>query len=188
MPLIRDGAFADDPWVALDDESPLPGDRDVIVSLDRLKAESGRIAGRNGRTGVALPNDADPREIADLLAHLDLVALHFPAFTDGRAYSQARQLRIQLGFAGELRATGNVLADQAAFMLRVGFDSFEVGDDVSPETWNRAASAMSLAYQRGYDARLALRKKAPPSNGKGNDTAPGQDAALQSKKKMEMQT
>lgn len=150
MPLIRDGEIAGDGWVRIDDDAPLPGDRDVILSFGRLKAEGGALAARNGRTGVALPNDADPEEIAELLPLLDLVTLDFPKFTDGRAYSQARQLRTKLGFTNELRATGDVLADQAAFMQQVGFDSFEVSGEQPPETWLEALGSMSLTYQRGY--------------------------------------
>ena len=62
-------------------------------------------------------------------AHLDrlaVVALVFPSFRDGRAYSQARLLRERHNYRGELRATGQVLRDQFLFMLRAGFDSFEV--------------------------------------------------------------
>lgn len=150
MPLIKDGEVVEDGWVRLDGDAPLPGDRDVILPLDRLKTESDALMTRNGRTGVALPNDADPQEIAALLPSLDLVVLIFPAFTDGRAYSQARQLRTKLGFTKELRATGDVLADQAAFMQQVGFDSFEVSGEQPLDTWLEALGSMSLTYQRGY--------------------------------------
>lgn len=165
MPLIRNGEIVEDTWARLDDEAALPGDGDIILSLDRLMAERDRVVGRNGRTGVTLPNDAEPEAIADLLAHLDLVALDFPKFTDGRAYSQARLLRSHLGYEGELRATGQVLADQAAFMVRVGFDSFETDGAQSLETWRKALSAMSLAYQRGYGGseRMPARTASPPA-------------------------
>jgi uncharacterized protein (DUF934 family) len=70
---------------------------------------------------LALPNDADPRAAAlDGIARIDL---HFPKFTDGRAYSQAFLLRRRLGFAGEIRATGDVLVDQLVQMQRTGFNS-----------------------------------------------------------------
>lgn len=150
MPLIKDGEFVEDGWVRIEDDAPLPGDRDVILSLDRLKTESAAVSGRNGRTGVALPNSADPDELAPFLSSLDLVVLAFPAFTDGRAYSQARQLRTKLGFTKELRATGDVLVDQASFMQQVGFDTFEVSGHQPLETWLEALEAMSLTYQRGY--------------------------------------
>ncbi|MGD9869021.1 MAG: DUF934 domain-containing protein [Hyphomicrobiales bacterium] len=159
MPVIRNGEIVADDWVRLEDEAPLPDAGDVILPLARLEPEADSIARRSGRTGVALPNSADPEDIAALLPLLDLVAVQFPVFTDGRAYSQARVLRRRFGYEGEIRATGNVLADQAAFMLRVGIDSFETDGRQPLETWRQALHAVTLAYQRGYRDRpdLAIR-------------------------------
>lgn len=150
MPLIRDGQIVADSWKRLDDDEALPETGDMIVSLQRFQSERVALKKRDGRTGIALGNDIEPDDIADFLPEVDLIALTFPAFTDGRAYSQARQLRTQLGFKGELRATGAVLADQAAFLKRVGFDTFETQSGQPLEVWNRAARSMSVAYQRGY--------------------------------------
>jgi uncharacterized protein (DUF934 family) len=166
MPLIKDGQIVEDSWVTLDDEAELPIQGDVIVSLERLEKEADAIKARSGRTGVALENSVDENVIEAYLSRLDLIALDFPAFTDGRAYSQARQLRTKLGFKGELRATGNVLVDQAAFLCRVGFDSFEVDATQSIDVWNKALRSMSVAYQRGYDGDQATRGSTPSSQGK----------------------
>ena len=170
MPLIEDGQIVEDKWVTLDDGAELPADGDVIVSLERLKNEADAIKARSGRTGVALDNSIDEGEIEAYLPHLDLIALTFPAFTDGRAYSQARQLRTKYGYRQELRATGNVLADQAAFLRRVGFDSFEVDSTQSIDVWNKALRSMSVAYQRGYDGELATRDADSSSQGKAQAT------------------
>ena len=67
-----------------------------------------------------MANDADPREVS--LEGVKRIDLHFPKFTDGRAYSQAFLLRRRLGFQGEIRATGDVLIDQLVSMARTGFD------------------------------------------------------------------
>ena len=75
---------------------------------------------------VSLANDADPRLLD--LAGVTRIDLHFPKFTDGRAYSQAFLLRRRLGFAGELRATGDVLIDQLVQMQRTGFSSAGLKD------------------------------------------------------------
>ena len=74
---------------------------------------------------LQLPNDADPRTLAasGALAGIDRIELQFPKFTDGRAFSQAFLLRRRLGFAGDIRATGDVLADQLQQMQRSGFSS-----------------------------------------------------------------
>lgn len=160
MPLLRDGRISQDTWIALDDDAGLPGEGDVIVSYERLQKDAGQLTARKGRTGVAIENSVDMGELEAHLAHLDLIALDFPAFTDGRAYSQARRLRSEFGFTGELRATGDVLADQAGFLTQVGFDSFEVVNGLSLDIWNKAARSMTLAYQRGYDGDRKTRDAA----------------------------
>ena len=121
----RDGAFRRDAWVRAVEGEALP-DAPAIVSRKRWLAERDALAGRNAPLGLHL--DAGER-IDDLvadLAHFSLIALAFPKFSDGRAFSTARLLRDKHGYAGELRAVGNVLSDQIPLMRRVGFDSFEV--------------------------------------------------------------
>ncbi len=89
------------------------------------------------------------------LEAVPLVEITIPRFTDGRAYSIARQLRERYGYLGELRATGDVLVDQLALLARVGFDSFQLREDQSLDH-ARAALSSRLAdqrvYQPGYSA------------------------------------
>ncbi|MBM3643207.1 MAG: DUF934 domain-containing protein [Alphaproteobacteria bacterium] len=103
---------------------------------------------------VSLPNTASPDLLGDGLARLELIALHFPKFNDGRAYSQARLLRGRMGYRGELRATGDVLRDQLPFMLRCGFDSFEKADPPFGEAVRAAATLFSVVYQPAEDNRV----------------------------------
>ena len=158
MPLIRNGKIVADTWRLLEDGEDIPAGGDVILSLERIHKDAELLAARTGRTGVAIENSVDPAELDSHLAHLNLIALEFPAFTDGRAYSQARRLRVQFGYSGELRATGNVLADQAAFLKQVGFDSFDLAGGQSLDVWNASARAITLAYQRGYGGGQATRE------------------------------
>ena len=79
--------------------------------------------------------------------------LNFPKFSDGRAYSQARLLRGRLGYTGELRATGGVLQDQVAFMLRCGFNSFESDQKGFGEALAKARTLFSVVYQPAEDDR-----------------------------------
>lgn len=85
----------------------------------KLIAASAHSTGATGQNIIELANDADPRALS--LAGVDCIALNFPKFTDGRAFSQAFLLSRRLGFQGEIRATGDVLADQLAQMERCGF-------------------------------------------------------------------
>jgi len=85
----------------------------------KLIAAHDHSTASEGQNVIELANDADPRAVS--LAEVDRIDLHFPKFTDGRAFSQAFLLRRRLGFAGEIRATGDVLADQLQQMARSGF-------------------------------------------------------------------
>ncbi|HEV7822937.1 MAG TPA: DUF934 domain-containing protein, partial [Burkholderiales bacterium] len=103
---------------------------------------------------VLWPNNRDIDELAPWLDKLALVALVFPKFQDGRAYSQARILRERQGFRGELRATGQVLRDQFVFMQRAGFDSFEVKKEADAKVFGTVSKRYSVFYQPTGDGRL----------------------------------
>jgi uncharacterized protein (DUF934 family) len=118
-------AFHTDAWTRPADSEPLP-DAPVILSKTRWLAEPDRLAGRNVPLGLQLEPGEALDDLAADLARFALIALDFPKFADGRAFSTARLLREKHGFAGELRAVGNVLSDQIPYMRRVGFDTFEV--------------------------------------------------------------
>ena len=106
------------------------------------------------------PNDRNVAELAPHLDRLALVALVFPNFRDGRAYSQARLLRERYGFRGELRATGEVLRDQFLFLARAGFDAFEVKKDADAAAFAAAIARYSVFYQPTGDGRpSALRAR-----------------------------
>jgi len=102
-------------------------------------------------TGVRLPNTLDVDELsADLRgpgARLSLVVLHFPKWTDGRAYSQARVLRARHRFDGELRATGEVLVDMLPLLQRCGFDAVQLRHDQRIEDAVRALGFFAGHYQ-----------------------------------------
>ena len=126
----------------------------MIISAARFLDDPEVLSRRIGRTGVIWPNN---RDLDDLVPHLDrlaVVALEFPTFRDGRAYSQARLLRERYGYRGELRATGQVLRDQFLFMLRAGFDAFEVKKPADAEAFAGTVQRYSVFYQPTGDGRL----------------------------------
>jgi uncharacterized protein (DUF934 family) len=153
MPLLKDGQAVEDNWTTLDDDTPLAAECDLIVSLEQWQAGRDRLRGRNGRLGLRLASDQPPAAIAEDLEHFALIALEFPRFGDGRAYSYARLLRERYGFTGELRAVGNVLRDQLLFMLRCGFDAFEIADESAVEAWQAAIGEFTVWYQPAGDSR-----------------------------------
>jgi uncharacterized protein (DUF934 family) len=97
--------------------------------------------------GVRLPNEADPAALAADLPRLALIALQFPKWTDGRAYSQARLLRVRHGFRGELRAEGDVIADMMPLLARTGFDAACLRAGQRPESARRALGFFDAHYQ-----------------------------------------
>ncbi|HMB73189.1 MAG TPA: DUF934 domain-containing protein [Gammaproteobacteria bacterium] len=151
MALIRRGELVADPYLRVGDEEPMPASGPVLVSLERWQAERDRD--RQDPVGVSLKSDQSPELIADDLDRIALVALEFPAFRDGRAYSYARILREQYGYEGELRAVGDVLMEQLHFMLRTGFDAFEIEGDDPMEQFETASKEFSVWYQPTGDGR-----------------------------------
>lgn len=153
MALIKGGVVIEDPFVSVAGDEPLPPEGGVIVGLERWRAARAELVARGTPLGVRLRSDEPPEQIADDLAVLALVALEFPAFRDGRAYSYARILRERYGFAGEIRAVGDVLMEQLHFMLRTGFDAFELGGDDPLAQYEAALEDFSVWYQPTGDGR-----------------------------------
>jgi uncharacterized protein (DUF934 family) len=154
MPLIKGGALVDDAWVGVGDDEPLPAEGPVVVSLRRWQAERDVLRRRNAPVGVRLGSAEPAKEIAADLDRLELVAIEFPTFRDGRGFSTARLLRERYGFKGELRATGNVFRDQFLFMHRCGFDAYEVADAREADAFAAALASFSVVYQRTGDGRV----------------------------------
>ena len=126
MPLLKGDRFTTDSWIRVEGDAELPVSGDILVPFARLLQELGETRPITpALSGVVFANTERAEALQSFLGRLSLIVLPFPGFTDGRAYSIGRQLR-DLGFAGELRAVGNVLPDQLQFMLQVGFDAFEV--------------------------------------------------------------
>lgn len=147
--LLKDDEVHVDPWISVDDTEDVPEQGDVCVSIERLQRDHNRLFERIDKVGVALNPDQPVDVLAPFVERLSLIALRFPVFTDGRAYSTARVLRQRFNYCGEVRARGNVLADQYAFMRQCGFDAFEIDGHQPLDLWLQAANAMSLSYQRG---------------------------------------
>jgi uncharacterized protein (DUF934 family) len=157
MPIIKDGALIEDSWTLLDEEADVPSSADIIIPLNVMLEKAERLSNHSGRIGLLIGNDVAVEDHADLIAKADIVVLELPAFTDGRAYSQARDLREDLGFEKELRVKGDVLVDQAAYLLRCGFDSFDVDGEFDAEAWEKSTSIITTGYQRTYKDKLETR-------------------------------
>ena len=97
--------------------------------------------------GVSVANSVDIETLAADLPRLALVVLHFPKWVDGRAYTQARLLRARFRFAGQVRATGDVLVDMVPLLARTGFDAAQLRPDQKQDTAERALGFFAGHYQ-----------------------------------------
>ncbi|WP_426200981.1 DUF934 domain-containing protein [Pseudomonas sp. TWP3-1] len=131
----------DDPWTLVrSPETDLPAAMAILPLAHWLESPSTHA--------VWLGPDDGVESLLPWLASLPLIALDFPSFRDGRAYSQAYLLRSRFGWAGELRAIGDVLRDQLSHMRQCGFDSFAVREDKSAEDALKGLAGMSVLYGR----------------------------------------
>jgi uncharacterized protein (DUF934 family) len=156
MPLIKDGAFAENTYTTVTDDAALP-EGAAIVSLTRFQKDREAILARNAPLGVFLKAPETPETLSTDVHRLSVVVLEFPVFRDGRAFSWARMLRTRLRYEGEIRATGHFLYDQINYMRRVGFNAFEVPEGFSLEQFERALHEMTNVYQPSADDRKTIR-------------------------------
>lgn len=152
MPLIKHGqVVSEDTFRFVADDAEIPATGDVVVGLARFFAEEKQLTSREGRLGVRVDPEDEAAKVVPALAHVSLVALTFPKFSDGRAYSKARLFRERHGFRGEIRAVGEVLADQLQYMQRCGFDAFALAEGKDVAAALRALSDFTVTYQGAAD-------------------------------------
>jgi uncharacterized protein (DUF934 family) len=187
--LIRHRRFAADSWKLLKgdlewlrrpaEDGLLPDfpQGDIIVPLALWQARREDLIDRGGDPrasggglGIWLDSHEDAEALAPDLDRFELVAVNFPQFADGRGYSIARLLRQRHGYAGELRAVGDVLRDQLYYLSRCGFDAFSLRADQDAGRALAALDDFSEAYQVSVERpdplfrrRLATHAATPPS-------------------------
>jgi uncharacterized protein (DUF934 family) len=134
-----------DPWQPLSDAA-VPPFAHALLSLDQWSTQRDTWPA-SAPVGVVVANTVDVETLAADLPRWSLVALQFPKWTDGRAYSQARLLRARLRYTGQLRATGEVLVDMLPLLQRSGFDAVLMRPDQSPDAARRALRFFAGHYQ-----------------------------------------
>lgn len=154
MLIIKNKAIIEDKWTHYSGEGKQP-EGNIIVSLKVWQENdfSGRIM------GVRLEPDESPNDIRDDLTKLDLIAINFPSFNDGRGYSFAKILRDRFGYKKEIRAIGDVMRDQLFYLQRCGFNSYEIkeGKDINDAV--KAFDDFSVRYQVSTDEALPLYRR-----------------------------
>lgn len=160
--IIKDRQVVDDRWHLLPKDATLesvPNSDDVIIPLALWLEHGPALRGRDGGLGVWLDADEEPESIAGDLDRFQVIAVNFPAFTDGRGFSSARLLRERYGYKGELRAIGDVLRDQLAFMFRCGFDAYALRADKDFNDALKAFDEFSFNYQGAVNSSPLFRRR-----------------------------
>lgn len=151
--LIKNGRQIPDSYLRISAEDNIPATGALLVPLIVWQDHWETLLNRGERIGVLLASDEHPEIIGDDVDQIDLIALEFPTFRDGRAYSGARLIRERFGFTGELRAVGDVHLEQLHYMERVGFDTFEVDSPAAEKEFAIATKDFSVWYQPSGDQR-----------------------------------
>ena len=157
--LVKDGQLVQsDPWTLVGKEvesleaAKALGDH-LLLPLE-LWLDSAEKNNYDCSLGVWIDSDEDPDRLLQSLDKLEIIAINFPVFTDGRGYSHASRLRLNHAFKGELRAIGDVLRDQLQFYQRCGFSSFAMRSDVDAVAAIDSLSDFSIHYQDATDNYL----------------------------------
>ena len=160
--LILDGTVVENTWrllplggeEELSAESLAPGK--VILPFSVWRELRDALQARKNDIGVWLDSDETADLIGDYAAELPLIATHFPAFTDGRAFTAGRLLRERYGFTGELRAVGSFIRDQLTYLKRCGFNAFAYQGEQPLSALLESMQDFSDSYQAGVDQPLPI--------------------------------
>lgn len=155
MALIKNNEIQSDPFVRVSADGQLPAGADVLVDLQRFLDDTQAFSAHQGRVGVIVAPATAAQDLLPFLDRLALIAVDFPKYTEGRGYSLVRRLR-RAGFAGEVRAVGDVLRDQLFYMKRCGFDAFELKEGKDAEGALAAFKEFSVTYQGSADDERPL--------------------------------
>ena len=148
--IIKDKAIIDSPYTIQSVDDADVSVANVILPISVYVENESALTDRSD-VGVWLSADDEVEQLTGKLDQLALVALDFPSFGDGRAYSNANILRRKLGYTGEVRAIGDVRRDQLEQMLRCGFDAFQLADGQDIATCVANMKTFSFNYQTSID-------------------------------------
>jgi uncharacterized protein (DUF934 family) len=146
MPIIKDQQISENTWQFVADDAPL-ADGDITVTLQRWTQDKTQLMQRSAKVGVRLAPVDLVDALSDDLSSISLIELNFPAFTDGRSFSQARLLRSRYSYQGEIRAVGNYMPDQVFYLHRVGVNAFEFNSAKDIDLAMSAVNDFSVRYQ-----------------------------------------
>jgi len=142
-------------WDLLEDGQPPAKGTTVAVPLAELRDAEEAFFAEGARIGALVPTDANHKDLAPLANKLAFVVINFPAFGDGRGFSLAVRLRKDLGFKGEIRASGHTIPDQALFLKRAGFDTVEIPIE-RKAAFEAAVKRFDAFYQSDFQGQVSV--------------------------------
>jgi len=145
--LIKDGQVIDNTWTVADSDQG-----NCLVSLEFWNANQASLE----NTGIVLESTELPEAIEGDINSIPVIAVKFPVFADGRGFSIGRLLRERYGYEGELRAIGAPIRDQLTYLVRVGFNAFELAEHYDPEAALASLKDFSENYQVSVEQPVPL--------------------------------
>ena len=147
MQVIKDKTIIENTWTFIADDAEIQNGN-ISVSMARWKKDPESFLNREGKIGVRIQPSDSIEEIANDLDMIDLIELDFPTLADGRLFTHAWLLRERYSYQGELRATGNYLADQVFYLSRVGVNAFAAEKQQDFTLILNNINDFSVKYQR----------------------------------------
>ena len=154
--VLKDNRPIDDSWTLLNEDSESLPSGDILLSYSQWQTFSDQLDSHDGSVGVIIEGNADIEDIIEPLLKLPLIAINFPKFADGRAFSSARLIRERYEYTGEIRAVGGFIRDQLYYLSRCGFNAFKFDDSVDLTESAKSLQDFSEAYQVSVDQESPL--------------------------------
>lgn len=154
--VLKDNRLIDDSWTLLTEDSESLPSGDILLSYSQWQTFSDQLDSHDGSVGVIIEGNADIEDIIEPLLKLPLIAINFPKFADGRAFSSARLIRERYKYTGEIRAVGGFIRDQLYYLSRCGFNAFKFDDSVDLTESAKSLQDFSEAYQVSVDQESPL--------------------------------
>ncbi len=129
-----------------------------FLDIEDLAAEINAALQPGQAIGVTIGPDTDLDRLAPFIDRLAVIAIEFSAFKDGRGFSQARILRDRFGYAGDIRAVGELLLDQVQFLIRVGFSSVDLPPHISEADVQAVVERFTVVFQAAADSRRPVQR------------------------------
>lgn len=152
--IIKNGQLVNDDWNRVDEVGLFPEGK-ILISMSSWNEQQVQFFKRYGEIGIWMESNENPEEIENL-ERIPVIGILFENFMDGRGFSIARLLRERLDYQGEIRAIGLPIRDQLSYMVKCGFDAFDLADHYDLEEALASLNDFSESYQTSVQQKTPL--------------------------------